>query len=237
MDTFFVLFPKAVAVARPTNDQQSERPVFFFCTVGYLLHMICRYQQAGEWTRKQVEMGSCGILDMCSLQEYSRRGGEREGTNALLDEQRAMNNYAGQAKQGSRERGKEMRANSLFGSASALEGRNRFGSRQSGHPSRERYSTKMSVRSTHWSIHGRGRRPPPKWPLAPAGPPSFPPHAALTIAVETLHCLHRLGQRSIILSIYLITSGTHWHSRPPVDLQVRYRVVSATANTGMLGRH
>lgn len=187
MDTFFVLFPKAVGVARPTNDQQSERPVFFFCTVGYLLHMICRYQQAGEWTRKQVEMGSCGILDMCSLQEYSGRGGEREGTNALLDEQRAMNNYAGQAKQGSRERGKEMRANSLFGSASALEGRNRFGSRQvtlPRCPSDRRIGPSMVAvgghhhQSGHWPqlvlppspprrTHYRGRNSPltaPPWP-------------------------------------------------------------------------
>lgn len=177
MDTFFVLFPKAVGAARPTNDQQSERPDYFFCTVEYLLHMICRYQQAGEWTRKQVEMGSCGILDMCSLQEYNRRrGGEGRDEcfagRTTSNEQLRRASKAGQ--QGERERDEgefPIWVSLSFGREEQIRV-------TSGHPEpgRERYSTKMPVRSTHWSIHGRGRRPPPKWSLAPTGPPpSFPP--------------------------------------------------------------
>lgn len=94
----------------------------------------------------------------------------------------------------------------------------------------------MPVRSTAL-VHGHGRWWPQCWPAAPNSPPSFPPppHAALTIEVETSTACTALGVRFNI--VHLITAGAHWHSRPPVDLQVRYRVVSATANTGMLARH
>lgn len=88
----------------------------------------------------------------------------------------------------------------------------------------------------HWSMvtvgggHSVGQRP---RIVLPPSPPSPTPRSP-SRSKPPLHA-PPLGVRFNI--VHLITAGAHWHSRPPVDLQVRYRVVSATANTGMLARH
>lgn len=91
----------------------------------------------------------------CSLQEH-REGGGGDGSEgkgkegrvcALLDGRRAMNDDAGQ--QGSRESEREIeKCDFPIWSASALEGRNSFGSRQFTQVA----IPDVPVRSTHWSM-------------------------------------------------------------------------------------
>lgn len=128
VDTFFCFVSRG-SVARPTHNQRPGRPVSF-CTMVYLLHMNCRYQQAGEWTRSWVEMGRGGILDICSLQEYSRGGGG-EGREDCVP--CWTNGKRRTTTQGSRAAGREEERKGRefpIWSASALEGRNGLGSRQ-----------------------------------------------------------------------------------------------------------
>lgn len=115
VDTFLFLFPRAGGVARPTHNEQSERPLLLYGDV-FAAYDFVDTNKLENGQENWNEMGRGGNLDICfpsRAQEEERKGKGREGKGLCLagratsDERRRR----AAAQQGEKER----RAASLSG--------------------------------------------------------------------------------------------------------------------------